>query len=100
MSESVEQWYVLRVTYQRELIAKRFFDEKNRKKFFFIPGEFQNPDKKTVSEKFPYFSLKLSGTFFETFPSYEHKMFIALFPLYGFTIMLTFYCKKAENMVL
>ena len=33
MSESVEQWYVLRVTYQRELIAKRFFDEKNIESF-------------------------------------------------------------------
>jgi transcription antitermination factor NusG len=33
MLENTLQWYVLRVTYQRELIAKAFFDEKSIESF-------------------------------------------------------------------
>ena len=33
MEQNNEQWYAMRVTYQRELIAKRFLDERNIESF-------------------------------------------------------------------
>ena len=33
VEQNIEQWYAMRVTYQRELIAKRFLDERNIESF-------------------------------------------------------------------
>ena len=33
MEQNIEQWYAMRVTYQRELIAKRFLDDRNIESF-------------------------------------------------------------------
>jgi len=61
---------------------------------------FAKAREKRSLEIFFNLSKKMQGTFFKASASYEHKTFITCFPLYGFTIMLTFYCKRVESMVL